>query len=309
MKTNQFTLRHLLMAFACGMLLVGGLSLTAPQRVSSNIYGDVNGDGVVDIEDVSEVINVILGYYDGHGDAGRTMTYTVGGVSFTMVGVNHGTFIMGGTDEQGADVTNSELPTHRVTLTKDFSIGQTEVTQALWISVMGSNPSHFTPTNGYALNLQRPVEQVSYDDCQAFIAKLNELTGKQFRLPTEAEWEYASRGGQLSQGFKYAGSNNIDDVAWHNANSESVPQTVGTKAPNELGLYDMSGNVYEWVEDWFAGYNADDQVDPMCTQGSIDYRVTRGGSVGGTPKYSRITYRAVSQPASANMILGLRLAM
>ena len=310
MKIFRNRFRQQLAALVMVVVSVATMSFTTPLKVNdSNIYGDVNGDGVVDVEDVSEVINVILGDSHDPGDAGRTMTYTVNGVSFTMVGVKRGTFTMGGTDEQGDDVTSSELPTHQVTLSKDFSIGQTEVTQALWAAVMGSNPSHFTPTSGYDLNLQRPVEQVSYDDCLAFIAKLNQLTGKQFRLPTEAEWEYAARGGQLSQGYKYAGSDNINDVCWYVSNSESVPQTVGTKAPNELGLYDMSGNVYEWVEDWFASYSGDDQIDPLCTEGSIPYRVTRGGSVGGTPKYCRVTYRAVSQPASANLILGLRLAM
>ena len=308
----MFTLsiRRLLSALVLVALSMATMSFTPPHKVNeTNIYGDVNGDGVVDVEDVSEVINVILGYSEETGDAGRTMTYVVNGVSFTMIGVRHGSFIMGGTEEQGTDVTSSETPTHQVTLTKDFSIGQTEVTQALWAAVMGSNPSYFTPANTYELNLQRPVEQVSWNDCQAFIAKLNELTGKQFRLPTEAEWEYAARGGSLSQGFKYAGSNNIDDVAWYSVNSSSIPQTVGTKAPNELGLYDMSGNVYEWVEDWYAGYSEDDQVDPLCTEGSIPYRVTRGGGVGGTPKYARVSYRGVCQPESANLILGLRLAM
>ena len=308
----MFTLsfRRFLSAMLLVAVSVATMSFTSPLKVNeTNIYGDVNGDGIVDVSDVNEVINVILGFHEDTGDAGRTMTYVVNGVSFTMVGVRHGSFIMGGTEEQGTDVTSSEIPTHQVTLTKDFSIGQTEVTQALWAAVMGSNPSFFTPANSYELNLQRPVEQVSWEDCQAFIAKLNELTGKQFRLPTEAEWEYAARGGALSQGFKYAGSDNIDDVSWYNANSNSIPQTVGTKSPNELGLYDMSGNVYEWVEDWYAGYSEEDQVNPMCTEGSIPYRVTRGGSVGGTPKYSRISYRGVCQPESSNLILGLRLAM
>ena len=310
MKRISLKVRRFLSALSLLTLSVATMSLTVPHKVNeTNIYGDVNGDGVVDVEDVSEVINVILGTHDDSGDAGRTVTYVVNGVSFTMVGVRHGSFIMGGTEEQGSDATISEAPAHQVTLTRDFSIGQTEVTQALWVAVMGSNPSHYTPAESYDLNLQRPVEQVSWDDCQLFIAKLNELTGQHFRLPTEAEWEYAARGGAMSQGFKYAGSDNIDDVAWYNGNSSSIPQTVGTKAPNELGLYDMSGNVNEWVEDWYAGYSEEEQVDPMCTEGSIPYRVVRGGSVGGTPKYARVSYRGVNQPASANLILGLRLAM
>ena len=311
MKVSKRSIRRMLAALSLPVISVSLMSFTPPQKANgSSIYGDVNGDGVVDVKDLNEVINVILGGYEDPGDAGKTQTFTVNGVTFTMIGVQHGNFVMGGTEEQGSDATSSELPVHQVTLTTDFSIGQTEVTQALWAAVMGSNPSYFTPTNTYDLNLQRPVENVSWDDCQAFISKLNELTGKQFRLPTEAEWEYAARGGQLSKGYQYAGSNNIDDVAWYNGNSASVPQTVATKSPNELGLYDMSGNVYEWVVDWFGPYSADDQVDPVVTtQVNLAYRVTRGGSVGGTPKYSRVSYRAISQPASANMILGLRLAM
>lgn len=275
--------------------------------------GDVNHDGQVSISDVTCLINYLLSKEwpeDPVVPADPVdETFTVNGVTFTMIGVKCGTFMMGGTEEQGTDVTSSELPVREVTLSKNFSIGQTEVTQALWLAVMGSNPSYFGPGSGYPNDLRRPVEQVSWIDCQEFISRLNALTGRTFRLPTEAEWEYAARGGVMSLGYKFAGSNNLDDVAWYNANSNSVPQAVGTKAPNELGLYDMSGNVYEWVEDWYATYPDEAQTDPICMEGSIPYRVTRGGSTGGTPKYCRVSYRGVAMPDGGNLILGLRLAL
>ena len=156
-------------------------------------------------------------------------TYTVNGVSFTMIGVEGGTFTMGATSEQGSDAYDDEKPTHQVTL-NSYYIGETEVTQALWQAVMGSNPSYFTG------NLQRPVEEVSWGDCQTFIKRLNKLTGENFRLPTEAEWEYAARGGKESKGYKYSGSNTIGDVAWYGDNSSSKTHAVKTKQPNELGI-------------------------------------------------------------------------
>ncbi len=169
---------------------------------------------------------------------------TVKGVSFKMIGVQGGTFTMGATSEQGSDAGSDEEPAHQVTVST-FSIGDTEVTQELWQAVMGNNPSNFKGP-------RRPVEKVSWEDCQNFIRELNSLTGKRFRLPTEAEWEYAARGGRKANGHKYAGSSSIDNVAWYRDNSGSQTHDIATKLANELGLYDMSGNVREWCQDWYS---------------------------------------------------------
>ena len=315
--------RSHLMAFVCGMLLVGGVSMAVPHRVSSDIYGDVNGDGKVDVEDVNEVINVILGL--PHGGTSAMETYTVNGVSFKMVKVEGGTFTMGATAEQGDDVYDNEKPAHQVMLSS-YSIGETEVTQELWVAVMGSNPSWFNGYGNsdygsdhgydYGTNLQRPVEYVSLDDCQEFITKLNQLTGKTFRLPTEAEWEYAARGGNKSQGYKYAGSNTVGDVAWYwdNIPSQSSrasgfgTQTVATKSPNELGLYDMSGNVWEWCQDWWGSYSSGAQTNPTGPS-SGSYRVNRGGGWDSDARRCRVSRRGGYVADYRYFDLGLRLAL
>ncbi|MBR7126769.1 MAG: formylglycine-generating enzyme family protein [Prevotella sp.] len=217
-----------------------------------------------------------------------------------MVKVSGGTFQMGATSEQGSDAYSDEK-VHQVTLS-DYYIGETEVTQELWQAVMGSNPSYFT---GSGL---LPVEEVSWDDCQTFITKLNVLTGMQFRLPTEAEWEFAARGGNSSQGYKSSGSNNIDDVAWYTYNSNSKTHEVGTKAPNELGLYDMSGNVWEWCQDWADSYSSSAQTNPTGpTSGS--HRVNRGGSRGSSAGSCRVSKRGSIGPGNRSDSLGLRLAL
>ena len=229
-----------------------------------------------------------------------TETITVNGVSFKMVAVEGGTFTMGATSEQGSDAGSNESPTHSVTLS-DFAIGETEVTQELWKAVMGSNPSSFSGTN-------LPVEMVSWNDCQTFISKLNNLTGKNFRLPTEAEWEYAARGGNKSNGFMYSGSGSIDEVAWYYGNSGSKTHPVKQKQANELGLYDMSGNVYEWCHDWYGSYSSSAQTNPTgSTSGS--YRVFRGSNWIDGAWFCRVSYRNYNTPSFTNNGLGLRLAL
>ena len=226
-------------------------------------------------------------------------TFIVGGVQFKMIAVEGGTFTMGATSEQGSNANNNEKPTHSVTLSS-YSIGETEVTQALWQAVMGSNPSASSGSN-------KPVEAVSWNDCQDFIKKLNALTGENFRLPTEAEWEYAARGGNKSRSYKYAGSNNIDDVAWYSSNSKSQTSNVATKAANELGLYDMSGNVYEWCQDWYGNYDSGSQTNPTGPMSGVEGRVSRGGCWGSTAWYCRVSYRYATPYRSGN--IGLRLAL
>jgi len=230
--------------------------------------------------------------------SGNKKTYTVNGVSFTMVRVAGGTFTMGDSDT-GSDA----KPAHQVTLSS-YSIGETEVTQALWQAVMGSNPSYFTG------NLQRPVETVSWNECQAFIRKLNSLTGATFRLPTEAEWEYAARGGSQSIGYKFSGSDNFGTVAWYDGNSSSTTHPVKGKQPNELGLYDMSGNVYEWCADWYDSsyYSSSPSSNPKGpSAGPGFYRVIRGGSWWHHALNCRVAYRGGSTPSDACYYLGLRL--
>ena len=196
-------------------------------------------------------------------------TFTVNGVSFDMVEVVGGTFTMGATAEQGSDAGKAEKPAHQVTLSS-YMIGKTEVTQELWEAVMGSNPSEFNGSN-------LPVENVSWEDCQTFIRKLNALTDKNFRLPTEAELEFAARGGNNSRGYKYSGSNTVSNVAWYKDNSSSTTHPVATKAPNELGIYDMSGNVEEWCNDGYGDYTSASQTNPTGPN-SGSSRVYRGGS-------------------------------
>ena len=237
-------------------------------------------------------------------DESAIETFTVKGVSFNMVKVKGGSFTM-----------NMELPvtptfvlyqdsTLDVTVA-DYSIGQTEVTQALWQAVMGSNPSYFSTNESFLIekdreygdDLNRPVEWVSWDDCHVFIEKLNELTGRHFRIPSEAEWEFAARGGNKTHGYPYAGSDNLDEVAWFLENSDVMTHPVGQKKPNELGLYDMTGNVREWCQD---------QVSFRLSDGtSYKYRIVRGGSY--YLKYF-VWYRDRATQTVKASDIGLRLA-
>ena len=171
----------------------------------------------------------------------------------------------------------------------------------MWKEVMGNNPSSWKGDN-------LPVENVSWDDCQTFIRKLNALTGKNFRLPTEAEWEFAARGGNNSRGYKYAGSNNIGDVAWYEDNSGSKTHVVGTKSPNELGIYDMSGNVWEWCQDWYGDYSSASQTNPTgASNGSA--RVLRGGSWYCSARLCRSSDRYSYSPDCRINSGGLRLVL
>ena len=234
------------------------------------------------------------------GEANNIKVFNANGVQFTMVAVQGGRFVMGATAEQGGDACSDEAPAHQVTLSSYF-IGQTEVTQELWQAVMGSNPSGFKGD-------RRPVEKVSWLDCQIFISKLNALTGQNFRLPTEAEWEFAARGGNCSQGYKYAGGNTLDNVAWYKGDSGDKTHDVATKSPNELGLYDMSGNVSEWCQDWYADYGDTSQTNPSGPS-SGSFHMYRGGSWYNSAKYCRVSIRNRYTPMYYFNDLGLRLAL
>lgn len=190
---------------------------------------------------------------------GNVETFTVNGVTFEMVRVN-----------------------------ESYSIGKTEVTQRLWQAVMGNNPSNFKGEN-------RPVESVTWFECQDFCDRLSRLTGRIFRLPTEAEWEYAARGGSKSHGYEYSGGNDLYRVGWYWDNSDKMTHAVGQKVPNELGIYDMSGNVWEWCSDYY--------------NGDSSFRVDRGGGWHNDASYCRVAYRGYITPGDRHYGLGLRLAL
>jgi formylglycine-generating enzyme required for sulfatase activity len=217
-----------------------------------------------------------------------------------MVYVQGGTFTMGCIAERDRDCNKEERPAHSVTVS-DFYIGKYEITQTQWKSVMGNNPSVFIGSN-------LPVEQVSWNDIQEFIRKLNAKTGKTYRLPTEAEWEYAARGGNASIGYKYSGSYLVDEVGWHTNNSDNKTHPVGTKSPNELGIYDMSGNVWEWCNDLYGSYNNHAQTNPTGALLS-PYRVIRGGGWYHGYFYCRVSRRGFVFPDFRYDILGFRLVL
>ena len=216
----------------------------------------------------------------------------------SMVYVSGGTFMMGA-NSGDSDAEDDEKPRHQVHLSS-FYICKYEVTQALWKAVMGSNPS-------YSKGVNLPVENVSWDDCQQFIKKLNSLTGQNYRLPTEAEWEFAARGGNSSRGYKYSGGDYIANVAWYDGDSGSKTHSVGTKSSNELGLYDMTGNVWEWCSDRYGSYDSRYQSNPAGPScGS--YRVCRGGSWLNITGDCRASHRRRYTPGFSGFHLGLRLA-
>ncbi len=246
-------------------------------------------------------------------------TFTVDGVTFKMKKVAGGTFTMGTTVEQSNVYTpdSDEKPTHLVTLS-DYWMGETEVTQALWYAVMGAKPTSSSSwSTTYGLGDNYPAYYISWNDCQTFITKLNQMTGKTFRMPTEAEWEFAARGGTQSQGYIFSGSSStIGDVAWYwdNIPSQSSgtagygTQPVATKAPNELGIYDMSGNVWEWCQDWYGDYGSGSQTNPTGPSSGSD-RVFRGGSWCNYAAGCRVANRDSNSPSSTYSSLGLRLAL
>ncbi|MDR1728506.1 MAG: formylglycine-generating enzyme family protein [Acidobacteriota bacterium] len=226
-----------------------------------------------------------------------------------LVSVQGGTFTMGCTPEHYSVCnTYQSNPKHQVTV-GDFRIGKYEVTQYQWDTVM--NPSAALKLG--AREKSKPVTDVTWNDVQEYISKLNAQTGKKYRLPTEAEWEFAARGGVKEHRYLYSGSNTAQTVAWTSENfsgtmTAAAPQQVGTKAANELGIYDMSGNVWEWVQDWYGQYSDAAQTNPTGPS-SGDARVIRSGSVNQAAKSSNVTSRASRFPGSNDWITGFRVAM
>ena len=243
-----------------------------------------------------------------------SQTFTVNGVLFTMIRVEGGTFTMGATSEQGLDAFDDEKPTCQVTLSS-YYIGETEVTQGLWEAVMGTDVSFQCDIakrrrrpSLHGVGSNYPMYYISWVDCQTFINRLNALTKKHFRLPTEAEWEFAARGGNETQGYKYSGSDLLNTVAWYEDNSDKESHPVKTKAPNELGIYDMSGNVWEWCQDWNDTYVYYSQTNPMGPSVGTN-RVRRGGSWNFYDRSSRVSNRGCDSPDNRESCIGFRLAL
>ncbi len=247
---------------------------------------------------------------DSHSDNGSrfedksydTRSFSVNGISFDMVYVGRGTFLMGSDYSfRFWDYYDEEWPIHQVTLDHGFYIGQTEVTQKLWNAVMDDNKK-----NNIYDDLDLPVKDVSWDECQQFITKLNQLTGKNFRLPTEAEWEYAARGGKTDS-YIYSGSDELDKIGWFAENSGGIPHPVQRKEPNAWGLYDMSGNVWEWCNDWFGEYSDGSYIDPTGPLNGSEH-VKRGGGANSGAWNCRVTTRVSSTPQGEDHI-GFRLVL
>ena len=282
------------------IILLAGVSLSAGAKKVSKVNFVFN-DGIETLSiDRSKVKKIT--FTEEHP---AEQTFKVGEVEFKVLKVEKGTFTMGATAEQ-ENPNDNEKPTHQVTLTKDYYIAETEVTQALYKAVMGSdnNPSYF---KGDRL----PVEHVSYNaltGADGFLAKLSEKTGKAFRLPTEAEWEFAARGGNKSNKTQYSGSATADDVAWHSGNADYKTHEVAQKNANELGLYDMSGNVWEWCSDWYGEYSSEAQTDPEGPE-SGSKRVFRGASIDHVAEHCRTSYRGSYDPDQGSSGLGLRLCL
>ncbi len=242
---------------------------------------------------------------------GGDFTETIKGMSFDMVYVEGGTFQMGATSEQGRDYYSDEIPVHSVTLS-DYYIGKFEVTQGLWEKVMGTTiheqriKAGYSSTNGVGSDY--PMYYVNWEEAQEFCTRLGQLTGKNYALPTEAQWEYAARGGVKSRGYKYSGSNTIGNVAWYSDNSSSSTHPVATKQPNELGLYDMSGNVWEWCSDWYGSYSSESQSNPTGPSTGSN-RVLRGGSWCNSARNCRVSFRNYSYPSNRSFNDGFRFVL
>lgn len=224
----------------------------------------------------------------------------IGRLEYEMVSVDGGTLILGATSEQSAYAMNQEYPAHEVTLSS-FKIGRYEVTQEQWEAIMGYNPS-------FNIGAKKPVDNVSWNECQSFLQALNAKTGKNYRLPTEAEWEFAARGGNQSHYYIYSGSDNADAVAWYKGNSGGTSHEVGTKQANELGIFDMSGNVFEWCNDKYGSYTYESQYNPQGYGYNSSIRVGHGGGYNLGTKFCRVSNRTQGNKDYKSESLGFRIA-
>ena len=248
---------------------------------------------------IMALLSVVLRVNAQDNTSSKPLPQAVQELIENMVYVEGGTFTMGDDSAPNVDQLEREKPEHQVTVSP-FFICRYEVTQELWDAVMGSN---FARVKGAKL----PVSKICWDECQGFILKLVLMTGINFRLPTEAEWEFAARGGNLSRHTKYSGSNHVDSVAWYAYNSSEKLHFVGQKAPNELGLYDMNGNVWEWCYDYYGRYESAPQTDPRGIENSST-NVIRGGCYNDRPENCCVTTRLGVSPAMQFPYIGLRLA-
>lgn len=291
----------LLVLFLC-LVVVSLVSFTEGTEYGR---GDVNKDGRVDMDDLTVLINYLLTNKWPSDDSNipyGSKIFHLNGVGFAMIPIEGGTFTMGATEEQTEDANEDEYPAHEVTVSS-FYMSQIEVTRQLWLEVMGTTPGNFSS------NLCRPITHVSWDDCQEFITKLNERLHRSFRLPTEAEWEYAARGGKLSHSYLYAGSNDIDEVAWYGGNpSGNISHNVAMKKDNELQLFDMSGNVREWCQDYYGPYSSEPQTDPTGPESGY-YHVFRGGSFTDRAAWCRVSNRLYNSSNTTSYYIGFRLVL
>lgn len=260
---------------------------------SSLVNGDVNGDGNINSADVTVVYSILL-----NGPETEIVSYTVNGVTFNMIKVDGGTFMMGAPDSD-TEAYSLERPAHQVTLS-DYWIGETEVTEKLWKAVMQVDEVSYSMGDLY------PMRFVTWDQCIDFAQRLSVLTGINFTLPTEAQWEFAARGGNLTHGYLYSGSNNLDEVAWYAGNSNNVLHEVATKTPNELGIYDMCGNIAEWCLDDIYDYTTEAQVDPTHPKTTVN-NMLRSSAWDDVARDCRLTTRWKTNGMS--IWIGLRLAI
>ena len=295
----------------------GGSTYTQLYRVSGDVGQNVSAGHKTVVWDVLTERDKLVGdniVFKVKAQGEDNLTFTVNGVTFKMIYVKGGTFMMGCPSKNVRDCYDSELPVHSVTLS-DFYLGETEVTQALWKAVTGCEPDYNGGwTEEFGRGSTSPAYHVSWNECQAFCEELNSKlagqlpSGYRFVLPTEAQWEYAARGGNKSRSCMYSGGNNVGSVAWYNNNCHNKVHPVKTKKANELGLYDMTGNIYEWCSDWYGSYSSVSQTDPKGPL-SGTRRVLRGCCWCSYDDSCGVTFRGSNTPDHRFKSHGLRLSL